>query len=63
MITGFDHLTTGGFMESSSMGDFDGHVVLQTIIMREIMKNSITASQTDTIEGFVVDPRLPNIKL
>ena len=62
-IAGFDRLTTGDFITSFSMRYHDGHLIIQTPIMGEILRNSETASQTDTIEGFAIDPTIPYMNL
>jgi len=62
-IAGFDRQTNTNFITTSSVRNEDGCIILQTDIMKKIMNTSKTASQTDTIEGFVMHPTLPNVNL
>ena len=62
-IAGFDRTTNANFITESSLRMVDGCIILQTVIMKKILNDSETGSQTDTIEGFVSDPFLPSANL
>ena len=49
-IAGFDRTTNANFISESSLRMVDGCIILQTVIMKKILNDSETGSQTDTIE-------------
>ena len=62
-ITAFDKESNWKFISDSSIRSEDGCILLQTDTMRRIMDESDTASQTDTIMGFLRDKQCPNANL
>ena len=62
-IAAFDSQTNLGLIVESSVRAVDGCIILQTDKMRKVLNDSENASQTDTIEGFVLDQYLPSINL
>ena len=59
-ITAFDKETNLDLIVGSSLKASNGCLLLQTDMMTKVQKYSETAVQTDVIEGFVLDPLLPN---
>ena len=62
-MTAFDRDSGLELITESSLKSKDGCIIMQTPLMRRVMNQSETASQTDTIEGFVTDPYLPSANL
>eukprot|EP00986_Skeletonema_menzelii_P009175 scaffold4098_cov86-Skeletonema_menzelii.AAC.2 len=59
-IAAFDKQTSGSFKTASSISSVNGAIIMQTDIMRKVLKESDVASETDTIEGFLRDDVLPD---
>jgi len=52
-----------GLTVSSSLKSNDGHVIIQTPGMKEVMLQKANALQTDTIMGFVKDKKIPTLNV
>jgi hypothetical protein len=62
-IVAYDKETKLKFVIDSSLDGSDGGIIMQTPHMRTVLMNSQTASQTDSVEGFLYDPNLSSVNL
>ena len=62
-IAKYDSTTKTDIITESSVRMEDGCIILQSNTMRKIMNDSKEASQTDTVEGFVMSHHLPSVNL
>jgi len=62
-IAAFDRDTKMNMITESSIRMKDGCIICQTELMRKVMNDSQTASQTDTIEGFVLEQTMNSVNL
>jgi hypothetical protein len=62
-IVAYDKETKLRFVIDSSLDGSNGGIIMQTPHMRTVLKNSQTASQTDSVKGFLYDPNLSSVNL
>lgn len=62
-IVAFDKVHNLKLITKSSLSTEDGGIIMQTDMMRKVLAESWTASQTDTIEKYIISPKLPTVNL